>query len=146
MNGHSNVGSVSLVGAGPGDPDVLTVKAIKAIRRASALLVDDLVGAGVLRYARRSARIVHVSKRGGCASTAQAFIHKLMVAETQRGETVMRLKGGDPSSSAVAAKRPNTCARPASRCKSSTASRPAWPLPPRWAFPAPTANMRTASC
>ena len=89
-------GCVSLVGAGPGDPDLLTVKAIKAIRRATVLLVDDLVGDGVLRYARRSARIVHVGKRGGCASTPQAFIHKLMVAEAQRGETVVRLKGGDP--------------------------------------------------
>ena len=89
-------GSVSLVGAGPGDPDLLTVKAIKAIRRATVLLVDDLVGAGVLRYARRSARIVHVGKRGGCASTPQAFIHRLLVAEARRGETVVRLKGGDP--------------------------------------------------
>ena len=90
------IGSVSLVGAGPGDPDLLTVKAVKAIRRATVLLVDDLVGDGVLRYARRSARIVHVGKRGGCSSTPQAFIHKLMVAEAQRGETVVRLKGGDP--------------------------------------------------
>ena len=89
-------GSVSLVGAGPGDPDLLTVKAIKAIRRATVLLVDNLVGDGVLRYVRRSARIVHVGKRGGCASTPQAFIHKLMVAEAQRGEAVVRLKGGDP--------------------------------------------------
>jgi len=50
----------------------------------------------VLRYARRSARIVHVGKRGGCASTPQAFIEKLMLTEAQRGETVVRLKGGDP--------------------------------------------------
>jgi uroporphyrin-III C-methyltransferase len=88
--------TVHLVGAGPGDPDLLTVKAIKAIRRATVLLVDDLVGDGVLRYARRSARIVQVGKRGGCASTPQAFIHRLMIAEAQRGETVVRLKGGDP--------------------------------------------------
>jgi len=87
---------VSLVGAGPGDPELLTVQAVKAIRRATVLLVDDLVGAGVLRYARRSARIVHVGKRGGCASTSQAFIHRLMVAQARRGETVVRLKGGDP--------------------------------------------------
>jgi uroporphyrin-III C-methyltransferase len=92
----TQVGSVSLVGAGPGDPDLLTIAAVKAIRRASVLLVDDLVGAGVLRYARRSARIVHVGKRGGCASTPQAFILKLMTAEALRGETVVRLKGGDP--------------------------------------------------
>jgi uroporphyrin-III C-methyltransferase len=89
-------GTVSLVGAGPGDPEMLTVQAIKAIRRATVLLVDSLVGDGVLRYARRSARVIHVGKRGGCASTPQAFIHKLMVAEALRGETVVRLKGGDP--------------------------------------------------
>jgi uroporphyrin-III C-methyltransferase len=96
MSSVATPGSVSLVGAGPGDPDLLTLQAIKAIRRATVLLVDDLVGAGVLRYARRSTRIVHVGKRGGCKSTPQAFIHKLMVAEAQRGETVVRLKGGDP--------------------------------------------------
>ena len=90
-------GSVTLVGAGPGDPELLTVKAVRAIRRASVLLVDDLVGDGVLRYARRSTRVVRVGKRGGgCASTPQAFIEKLMIAEAQRGERVVRLKGGDP--------------------------------------------------
>lgn len=89
-------GRVTLVGAGPGDPELLTVKAVRAIRRATVLLVDDLVGTGVLRYARRSARVVHVGKRGGCRSTPQAFIEKLMQAEAQRGEDVVRLKGGDP--------------------------------------------------
>jgi len=89
-------GQVTLVGAGPGDPELLTVKAIRAIRAATVLLVDDLVGNGVLRYARRSARIVHVGKRGGCASTPQAFIEKLMAAEASKGERVVRLKGGDP--------------------------------------------------
>ncbi|WP_280150693.1 uroporphyrinogen-III C-methyltransferase [Piscinibacter sp. XHJ-5] len=87
---------VHLVGAGPGDPELLTLKAIRAIRAATVLLVDDLVGAGVLRYARRSARIVNVGKRGGCASTPQAFIEKLMAAEAHKGERVVRLKGGDP--------------------------------------------------
>ncbi len=88
--------SVTLVGAGPGDPELLTIKAVKALRRATVAWVDDLVGAGVLRYLRRSARIVHVGKRGGCASTPQAFIHKLMIAEAERGERVVRIKGGDP--------------------------------------------------
>jgi len=87
---------VTLVGAGPGDPDLLTLRAIRALRRATVALVDDLVDPGVLRYLRRSARVVPVGKRGGCASTPQAFIHKLMVAEAQRGERVVRLKGGDP--------------------------------------------------
>ena len=87
---------VTLVGAGPGDPELLTIKAVRAIRRATVLLVDDLVGEAVLRYARRSTRIIHVGKRGGCASTPQAFIEKLMAAEALKGERVVRLKGGDP--------------------------------------------------
>lgn len=89
-------GRVTLVGAGPGDPELLTIKAVRAIRRASVILIDDLVGEGVLRYARKSARVVPVGKRGGCASTPQAFIEKLMLAEARRGQTVVRLKGGDP--------------------------------------------------
>ena len=87
---------VALVGAGPGDPELLTVKAVRALRRATVVLVDDLVGGGVLRYVRQSARVVHVGKRGGCTSTPQSFIEKLMIAEAQRGERVVRLKGGDP--------------------------------------------------
>ncbi|WP_428425087.1 uroporphyrinogen-III C-methyltransferase [Methylibium sp.] len=90
------VPTVWLVGAGPGDPELLTVKAVRAIRAASVLLVDDLVGDAVLRYARRSARIVHVGKRGGCRSTPQAFIEQLMLREALAGERVVRLKGGDP--------------------------------------------------
>ncbi len=92
----TRLGSVNLVGAGPGDPELLTLKAVRAIRRASVILADDLVSDGVLRFARRSARIVHVGKRGGCASTPQAFIEKLMLAEALKGERVVRLKGGDP--------------------------------------------------
>ena len=96
MSPGVGVPRIHLVGAGPGDPELLTVKAIRAIRQATVLLVDDLVGTGVLRYARRSARIVDVGKRGGCASTPQAFIERLMAAEAMRGERVVRLKGGDP--------------------------------------------------
>jgi uroporphyrin-III C-methyltransferase len=91
-----NAGRVYLVGAGPGDPDLLTVKAVKALRRATVALIDDLVDPGVLRWLRKGARVIPVGKRGGCASTPQAFIERLMVAEAQRGETVVRLKGGDP--------------------------------------------------
>ena len=87
---------VWLVGAGPGDPELLTLRAVRAIRQATLLLVDDLVGDGVLRWARRSARIVHVGKRGGCSSTPQDFIDRLMAAEALAGERVVRLKGGDP--------------------------------------------------
>jgi uroporphyrin-III C-methyltransferase len=89
-------GTVSLVGAGPGDPELLTLKAVKAIAAATVLLVDDLVSDAVLSHARPGARIVHVGKRGGCKSTPQAFIEKLMVMAAGEGEVVVRLKGGDP--------------------------------------------------
>lgn len=87
---------VTLVGAGPGDPELLTLKAVKALQQATVILVDDLVHPDVLQHAPAQARIVHVGKRGGCQSTPQAFIEKLMVQEALAGETVVRLKGGDP--------------------------------------------------
>ncbi len=86
----------TLVGAGPGDPELLTLKAVKAIARATVLFVDDLVNPAVLEHAAPDARIVQVGKRGGCKSTPQAFIHKLMVQAVREGENVVRLKGGDP--------------------------------------------------
>lgn len=89
-------GSVTLVGAGPGDPELLTIKAAKAIRAATVLLVDDLVSPEIVALASPGARVVHVGKRGGCKSTPQAFIEKLMVMSAREGETVVRLKGGDP--------------------------------------------------
>jgi uroporphyrin-III C-methyltransferase len=89
-------GSVTLVGAGPGDPELLTLKAVRAIGSATVLLVDDLVSDAVLVHAAPGARIVHVGKRGGCKSTPQAFIEKLMVMAAREGEVVVRLKGGDP--------------------------------------------------
>ena len=90
------LGTCTLVGAGPGDPELLTLKAAKAIKAATVLLVDDLVNDEILKHASPSARIVHVGKRGGCKSTPQAFIGKLMENAVNEGETVVRLKGGDP--------------------------------------------------
>lgn len=89
-------GTCTLVGAGPGDPELLTLKALKAIQNASVLLVDDLVSPEIVNFASPTARIVYVGKRGGCKSTPQAFIEKLMEAEVRQGEHVVRLKGGDP--------------------------------------------------
>jgi uroporphyrin-III C-methyltransferase len=90
----------ALVGAGPGDPELLTLKALRIARRATLLLVDDLVSPAVLsmvlRGRRRPPRVVQVGKRGGCRSTPQAFIERLMVSEALAGEQVVRLKGGDP--------------------------------------------------
>ncbi len=91
-----NDGKVWLVGAGPGDPELLTLKAVRAIASADVILIDDLVNQEVLQYARSGARIVPVGKRGGCASTPQAFIERLMMSEASAGKIVVRLKGGDP--------------------------------------------------
>jgi len=87
---------VTLVGAGPGDPELLTLKALKAIQQATVLFVDDLVSEEIVAFATSSARIVYVGKRGGCKSTPQAFIEKLMLVAAREGENVVRLKGGDP--------------------------------------------------
>jgi uroporphyrin-III C-methyltransferase len=91
-----NPGKVTLVGAGPGDPELLTLKALKAIQSATLLLVDDLVSREVVAHAPKAARVVYVGKRGGCKSTPQAFIEKLMLMAAREGESVVRLKGGDP--------------------------------------------------
>jgi len=95
---HSSLppGTVTLVGAGPGDPELLTLKAVKAIAAATVILVDDLSNDAVLQHAHPDARIVHVGKRGGCKSTPQAFIEKLMLMAAREGHHVVRLKGGDP--------------------------------------------------
>lgn len=90
------LGRCTLVGAGPGDPELLTLKALKAIQAATVLLVDDLVSDAIVAHAAPTARIVHVGKRGGCKSTPQAFIEKLMLMAVNEGENVVRLKGGDP--------------------------------------------------
>src|SRR5690606_28247368 len=87
-------GTCTLVGAGPGDPELLTLKALKAIQAATVLLVDDLVSQAIVDFAAPHARLVYVGKRGGCKSTPQAFIEKLMEAEVRNGEHVVRLKGG----------------------------------------------------
>lgn len=89
-------GRCFLVGAGPGDPELLTIKALKAIQGATLLLVDDLVGEDIVALASPRARVIHVGKRGGCLSTPQAFIERLMLMAVQEGEIVVRLKGGDP--------------------------------------------------
>ena len=94
---NQKAGLCTLVGAGPGDPELLTIKAVRAIGSATVLLVDDLVNMDIVTaYAHPDARVVSVGKRGGCASTPQAFIEKMMISAAKEGEHVVRLKGGDP--------------------------------------------------
>ncbi len=93
---QATVGKVYLVGAGPGDPELITLKAVRALGSADVVLVDDLVNKLVLVHAQPAARVMEVGKRGGCRSTSQAFIEKLMIRLARRGSVVVRLKGGDP--------------------------------------------------
>jgi uroporphyrin-III C-methyltransferase len=90
-------GTVWLVGAGPGDPDLLTRKAEKLICLASVIFYDALVGPGVLALAPPSTRLVPVGKRSGRHSKDQKSINDLLVEAALAGEQVVRLKGGDPS-------------------------------------------------
>src|ERR1019366_5861822 len=90
MTGH-----VSIVGAGPGDPELLTRKAVARLRTADLVLYDALVDVRVLNFAKRARRFF-VGKRAGRHSMTQTEIHALMIRAARKGTRVVRLKGGDP--------------------------------------------------
>jgi uroporphyrin-III C-methyltransferase / precorrin-2 dehydrogenase / sirohydrochlorin ferrochelatase len=94
-SGPPPAGRISLVGAGPGDPSLLTLKALQRLGEADVVLYDRLVSTGVLALARRDAELIAVGKqaRGGCS---QADIEALMLSHAAAGRRVVRLKGGDP--------------------------------------------------
>lgn len=92
----ASVGRVTLVGAGPGDAELLTLKAVRALQAADVILFDDLVSGDVLELARREAKRMLVGKRGGRESCKQDDINDLMVTFAKSGKHVVRLKGGDP--------------------------------------------------
>ncbi len=94
--GSSGVGQVTLVGAGPGDAEFLTLKAVRALQAADIILYDNLVSDEVLELARREAKRMLVGKRGGRKSCAQEDINKMMVKLAKAGKNVVRLKSGDP--------------------------------------------------
>ena len=89
-------GRVLLVGAGPGDPDLLTLKAVRALKAADVILYDRLAGTKVLEHARREAELIPVGKAKGAHSVPQEMIQALMIEHAAAGKTVVRLKGGDP--------------------------------------------------
>jgi uroporphyrin-III C-methyltransferase len=89
-------GKVFLVGAGPGDPDLLTVKAHALIRAAQVILHDDLVSAPILALGSPHSMVVNVGKRCGTKNITQSEINRLMIASARRGLNVVRLKSGDP--------------------------------------------------
>lgn len=93
---HSAPGRVALVGAGPGDPDLLTLKALQALEQADVLVVDRLVSPEILDRARRDAKRIYVGKTPGEQSVRQQDINRILVREAAKGQFVVRLKGGDP--------------------------------------------------
>lgn len=88
-------GKVWLVGVGPGDAELMTLKAARVLAAADVWLVDDLVGHDVLALAAPAARVLRVGKRGGCRSTPQSFINRLLLRHARQGRSVARVKGGD---------------------------------------------------
>ncbi len=93
----TETGIVLLVGAGPGDPELLTLRAVRALQSADVILYDDLVSTEVLEFARREAKTMLVGKSGGGPSCKQEDINALMVGLAKAGRRVVRLKGGDPT-------------------------------------------------
>ncbi|MCZ7464077.1 siroheme synthase CysG [Rhizobium rhizogenes] len=98
QNAHTGPGRgrVTLVGAGPGDAELLTLKAVRALQAADVILFDDLVSAEVLELARREAKRMLVGKRGGRESCKQEDINDMMICLAKAGKRVVRLKSGDP--------------------------------------------------
>ncbi|MGF6772412.1 uroporphyrin-III C-methyltransferase [Paraburkholderia sp. GAS199] len=91
---NTREGKVTLLSAGPGDLDLLTLKAAKALASADVVLLDDLANPGIASLAPQ-ARVIRVGKRGGCRSTPQAFIERLMRRYALKGQHVVRVKGGE---------------------------------------------------
>jgi uroporphyrin-III C-methyltransferase len=97
MNDSSNqTGKVYLIGAGPGDPKLLTIKAAEAIAASDVIVYDYLVNPEVLVHSRRGAELVYVGKRAGEPSISQDEINQILIERAGGGEIVARLKGGDP--------------------------------------------------
>jgi len=93
---NKNSGKVYLVGAGPGAPDLITIRAVELLKIADCIIIDKLANPALLKYAKQNAEIMHTPKRAGRTSVTQDTINMLMVEKALAGKIVIRLKGGDP--------------------------------------------------
>lgn len=110
-------GIVYLVGAGPGDPDLMTVRGMRCLRRAEVVVYDRLVTPELLAEAPEEAELIYVGKEPGRHSCSQAKIHDLLVGKARRGRIVVRLKGGDPFLFGRGAEEALACAAAGIRCE-----------------------------
>lgn len=92
----TSVGRVTLVGAGPGDPELITLRGVRALEDADVVLYDRLAGKDVLKYANPAAKLISVGKRCGNHSVTQDQINQLLLDYVRQGKHVVRLKNGDP--------------------------------------------------
>ncbi|MBK16719.1 MAG: uroporphyrinogen-III C-methyltransferase [Prochlorococcus sp. SP3034] len=90
------MGIVYLVGSGPGDPELITLKALRLIKSCDALVHDALIPPEIVKEASPNCEVIHVGKRSGCSSFLQKDINQLLFKLSQQGKNVVRLKGGDP--------------------------------------------------
>ncbi len=93
----TSLGSIALIGGGPGDVDLLTLRAVERLRAADVILYDDLAGDEILSFARPEAELIAVGKRAGHPSPRQQEVSRLMIGYARLGKRVVRVKSGDPS-------------------------------------------------
>ncbi len=111
------VGSVTLVGSGPGDPELITLKALAHLRQAEVVVYDRLVGRALLREAKRTATLINVGKAPGRAPFQQCDIENLLIQKAREGRRVVRLKGGDPSIFGRSGEELDACRRAGIPCR-----------------------------
>jgi Uroporphyrinogen-III methylase len=106
------VGKVYIIGAGPGDPGLITIRGMECLKRADVIVYDYLVGRDILGHARKDARMIYVGKKGGNHSVSQDNLNRILVEEASEGNIVARLKGAIHSSLEEEEKRPLFFPRP----------------------------------
>lgn len=111
-----STGTVYLVGAGPGDPDLITVKGLELLRRAGVVVYDRLIPRELLLQCRRTAELIHVGKKPGRPSIAQEQINRMLIDRALQGKLVVRLKGGDPFVFGRGGEEQNACQKAGVHC------------------------------